>query len=235
MDEEQKRVDEIAERSRYAEGLNTQTTRYSFSIFERYFRPGSILELGPAEGVMTECLCSKSHDLSAVEGSALFCESLRERFPQVKVINALFEEFKPEQTYDNIILGHVLEHIKEPVLILSKVKGWLAPAGRVFSAVPNARSLHRQAAVIMGLLEHEKQLNDNDLYHGHRRVYDAETFRADFIAAGLKVEHFGGYWIKPLSNQQIEQSWTEQMVDAFMLLGESYPDIAAELFIVAGR
>ena len=233
MDEEQKRVNEIAARSRYAEGLNTQTTRYSFAIFKRYLRPGSILELGPAEGVMTECLYSKSHDLSAVEGSALFCEGLRERFPRLKVINALFEEFETERTYDNIILGHVLEHVKDPALILSKVREWLAPAGRVFAAVPNAHSLHRQAAVIMGLLKHEKELSDNDLYHGHRRVYDPESFRADFIAAGLKIEHFGGYWIKPLSNRQIEESWTEQMVDAFMLLGERYPEIAAEMVVVA--
>src|SRR5512139_2641338 len=110
MDEEQKRVDEIAARSRYAEGLNTRTTKYSLKIFERYFQPGSILELGPAEGVMTECLHSKFRDLSVVEGSALFCESLRERFPQLRVFNALFEEFQPERSYDNIILGHVLEH-----------------------------------------------------------------------------------------------------------------------------
>jgi 2-polyprenyl-3-methyl-5-hydroxy-6-metoxy-1,4-benzoquinol methylase len=233
MDEEQERVNEIAARSRYAEGLNTLTTRYSYAVFKRYFRPGSILELGPAEGVMTECLCSESHDLCAVEGSVLFCESLRKRFPQIKVINSLFEDFETEQTYDNIILGHVLEHVHDPVLILSKVREWLAPSGRVFAAVPNAHSIHRQAAVIMGLLKHEKELNENDLYHGHRRVYDPESFRADFIAAGLRIEHFGGYWIKPLSNRQIEQSWTEPMVHAFMQLGEKYPEIAAELFIVA--
>ena len=233
MDEEQKRVSEIAARSRYAEGLNTLTTRYSFAVFERYLRPGSILELGPAEGVMTECLYSKSHDLCAVEGSPLFCESLRRRFPKISVINSLFEDFETDQTFDNVILGHVLEHVYDPVLIISKVRKWLAPVGRVFAAVPNAYSLHRQAAVIMGLLKHEKELNENDLYHGHRRVYDPETFRADFIAAGLKLEHFGGYWIKPLSNQQIEQSWSQEMVDAFMALGERYPEIAAELYVVA--
>jgi len=233
MDEEQKRVNEIAARSRYAEGLNTQTTKYSFKIFERYLRPGSILELGPAEGVMTECLYGLSHDLSAVEGSALFCESLRQRFPRLKVMHALFEEFEPEKRYDNIILGHVLEHVRDPVRTLSEAKEWLAPGGRVLAAVPNAHSLHRQAAVIMGLLKHEKELNDNDLYHGHRRVYDPESFRADFITAGLKIEHFGGYWIKPLSTRQIEETWTQEMVDAFMLLGESYPDIAAEIYIIA--
>ena len=235
MDEENKRIDEIAARSRYAEGLNTQTTRYSFKIFERYLRPGSILEMGPAEGVMTECLYGKFKEVSAVEGSALFCESLREKFPGLRVIHALFEEFRPEKRYDNIILGHVLEHVKEPVRILSQAREWLSPGGRIMAAVPNAHSLHRQAAVIMGLLKEEHELNDNDLYHGHRRLYDPESLRADFIAADLRIDHFGGYWIKPLSNQQIQQSWTEEMVDAFMRLGEKYPDIAAELFVVAAR
>lgn len=182
---------------------------------------------------MTEFLYGKSQDLSAVEGSALFCESLRQRFPGLRVIHALFEEFRPEKRYDNILLGHVLEHVKDPERILSQAKEWLAPGGRIMAAVPNARSLHRQAAVIMGLLKHEKELNDNDLYHGHRRLYDPESFQADFITAGLKIEHFGGYWIKPLSNRQIEQTWTREMVQAFMLLGEKYPDIAAEIYIIA--
>jgi len=233
MDEEKKRVDEIAARSRYAEGLNTQTTKYSFKIFERHLRPGSILELGPAEGVMTQCLYGKFPNLSTVEGSAVFCESLRERFPKLRVIHALFEDFETEESYDNILLGHVLEHVKDPVRILSQAKEWLAPGGRILAAVPNARSLHRQAAVIMGLLKHEKDLNDNDLYHGHRRLYDPESFRGDFIAAGLTIEHFGGYWIKPLSNRQIEQTWTREMVHAFMVLGERYPDLAAEIYIIA--
>ena len=50
---------------------------------------------------------------------------------------------------------------------------------------------------------------------------------------GLEIEAFGGYWLKPLSNGQIEQDWTPQMVEAFMKLGERYPDIAAEIYVVA--
>ena len=44
---------------------------------------------------------------------------------------------------------------------------------------------------------------------------------------------FGGYWIKPLSNGQIEQNWTAEMLEAFMELGERYPDIAGEIYVVA--
>jgi 2-polyprenyl-3-methyl-5-hydroxy-6-metoxy-1,4-benzoquinol methylase len=235
VDEEQKRVAETAAETRYADGPNARTARYSFGIFERHMRPGSVLELGPAVGVMTELILKKHTDVTAVEGAPKFCELLRKKFPIVNVVNALFEDFKPGRTYENIIVGHVLEHVEEPVAILRKIKDWLSPAGRVLAASPNARSLHRQAAVIMGLLRDVGELNESDLKQGHRRVYDHKSFVADFLAAGLRIETFGGYWLKPLSNSQIEPHWTEEMIAAFMLLGESYPEIAAEIYVVATR
>ena len=41
--------------------------------------------------------------------------------------------------------------------------------------------------------------------------------------------------MKPVSNAQIEASWTPEMVEAFMVLGERYPDIAGEIYVVASR
>lgn len=235
MNGEKRRVDETAARTCYADGPNARTARYSYGIFEKHMRPDSVLELGAAVGVMTELLLKKHSDVTVVEGAPRFCEILRQKFPTIEVVNALFEDFSPHRTYENIIVGHVLEHVEEPVAILRKIRDWLSPAGRVLAASPNVRSLHRQAAVIMGLLREEGELNESDLKQGHRRVYDHESFRADFLAAGLKIEIFGGYWMKPLSNSQIEAYWTEEMIAAFMLLGERYPDIAAEIYVVATK
>jgi hypothetical protein len=39
--------------------------------------------------------------------------------------------------------------------------------------------------------------------------------------------------IKPISNAQIEETWTSEMLDAYMILGERYPEIAGEIYIVA--
>jgi hypothetical protein len=85
----------------------------------------------------------------------------------------------------------------------------------------------------MKLIPFEEAMSEKDIHHGHRRVYNPETFRRDFLAAGLSVEFFGGYWIKPLSDRQLEAHWTPEMLDAFMKLGERYPDISAEVCIVA--
>ncbi len=227
-------LDQIAKGYWHARPTNVWMIDYSFRVFARYLRSGSILEMGPAEGFMTRQLLPLATRLTLVEGAAAFCDDLRRNYPTASVIHSTFEEFDPEERFDSIVLGHVLEHVVDPVDVLRRAKSWLNPRGRVLAAVPNARSLHRQAAVIMGLLRSEDDMSDADRHHGHRRVMNPESFRNLFYQAGLSIEVFGGYWLKPLSNQQIEASWTPEMFQAFMHLGERYPDIAAELYVVAG-
>ncbi|WP_411287937.1 class I SAM-dependent methyltransferase [Phenylobacterium sp.] len=233
--EERGRLEAIAAHSAYGDGANRATIAHSFKVFQRFIRPGPILEMGPAEGHMTGDLAALGEPLTLVEGAQSFCESLRDRHPQARVVHSLFEDFKPDEAFQTIVLGHVLEHVDDPVSILQRAREWLAPEGRILAAVPNSRSLHRQAAVLMGLLPFEEALNAADHRHGHRRVYNPETYRRDFLRAGLTIEVFGGYWLKPLSNSQIERDWTDEMLAAFMKLGERYPDTAGEIYVVARR
>jgi 2-polyprenyl-3-methyl-5-hydroxy-6-metoxy-1,4-benzoquinol methylase len=229
------RLSAIAAHSLYSAGINTARTEYSGAIFARHFKGARCLELGPAEGIMTSRLAHSFPDLTVVEGAEPFCASLRIRFPRATVVHSLFETFAPSDPFDTIVLGHVLEHVENPVDLLRQAAAWLTPGGVICTAVPNARSIHRQAAVILGILATEHTLNPTDLHHGHRRVYDPESFRAEFLAAGLSIDAFGGYWLKPLSNAQIERDWTPEMNQAFLQLGERYPDIAAEIYVIASR
>ena len=231
--DEYDRLQKIAGQSLYAEDLYLKTLPYCFSIFQRYMVGNSILEMGPAEGFMTDLLAECKMDLHVVEASEAFCRQIQARHPDIEISASLFESYVPSRNFDNIVLGHVLEHVEDPIALLTRIKTWLAPGGRVMAAVPNSRSLHRQAGVIMGMLSFEEALNDLDKHHGHRRVYNPETFRHDFFAAGLEIISFGGYFLKPLSNGQIASSWTPELLDAYLKLGERYPDIAGEIYIVA--
>jgi 2-polyprenyl-3-methyl-5-hydroxy-6-metoxy-1,4-benzoquinol methylase len=189
------------------------------------------LELGPAEGEMTRFLVKDFEQLTIVEGSADLLAQVPERANLIKV-HALFEEFKPKQLFDSIIMEHILEHVDDPIGLLRRVKNWLTLEGRLFLGVPNGNSIHRLAAVKMGLLEHPCQLNSRDHALGHRRIYTSNTFRSDIDKSGLKVVEMGGVYFKPLSNQQIQEHWTEEMIRGFYELGKDFPEYAAEIYAV---
>jgi hypothetical protein len=42
----------------------------------------------------------------------------------------------------------------------------------------------------------------------------------------------GGVFFKPLTNQQIQDHWTEEMIQGFYELGKDFPEYAAELYAV---
>ena len=231
---ERARLEGIAADSWYSRGLNTATVEYCAEVFARFWRGPRCLEMGPAEGVMTRSLARAFPELTLVEGAEAFCGGLRERFPGAHVVQALFEEFEPAGRFDTIVLGHVLEHVEDPVQVPPRPDRGQPQTESLCCAVPNARSLHRQAAVILGMLDAEDALNPTDLHHGHRRVY-SERFRADFLAAGLSIRFWGGYWIKPpveCSNGKLDSGDHPRVHAIGRALSEHR---TAEIYVIASR
>lgn len=204
---------------------------FRYKTLRPHLRGPTGLELGPAEGQMTQFLINDFESLTVVDGAA----ALLERIPNYKnltKIHSLFEEFNPRTKFDTIIMEHILEHVDRPVELLQRIREWLAPNGKALLGVPNGNSIHRLAATKMGLLKHPCELNSRDLAQGHRRVYVGETFRKDIEAAGLKVLEMGGVFFKPLSNKQIQDNWTEDMIQGFYELGKDFPQHAADIYAV---
>lgn len=229
----QEKLENVAENSLYTTFTNSMTIEYSFEIFNRFLKPGSILELGPAEGLMTNYLKDIDPNLTVIEGSKIFADQLKLKFPTINVIQALFEDVQLDKQFDNIILGHVLEHVEDPDKLLNYIKPWLKDGGVILCAVPNARSLHRQAAVEIGFIESIFEMSEKDIHHGHMRIYTPETLQRDFLQSGYRIKNKGGYWLKPLTDKQLESVLDKNMLRGFMKLGEFYPDIAGEIYIVA--
>jgi len=189
------------------------------------------LELGPAEGQMTHFLKNDFESLTVVDGASSLLERIP-NYPNLIKVHSLFEDFFPQQKFDTIIMEHILEHVDQPVELLQRIQKWLAPNGRILLGVPNGQSIHRLAATKMGLLKQPCELNLRDLAQGHRRVYTRETFRCDIEAAGLKILELGGVFFKPLSNQQIQDNWTEDMIRGFYELGKDFPEFTADIYAV---
>jgi 2-polyprenyl-3-methyl-5-hydroxy-6-metoxy-1,4-benzoquinol methylase len=144
----------------------------------------------------------------------------------------LFEEFEPPRRFHGIVMARALEHLEEPVALLTKMRNWLEPGGRLHVVVPNATSLHRRVGVAMGLLDRPDALSERDVKYGHRRVYDAKLLREHLTLAGWTVERLTGIFLKPLSNAQMA-AFAPDLLEAFFEVGHELPDYCAELYVIA--
>jgi SAM-dependent methyltransferase len=212
-------------------GFDLYLVKKGYEQFSEFFVGDSCLELGPATGYMTQYLVNDFSEVTCVEGS----KDLFEKIPIYKNLNkvhSLFENFETNKKFDTIILNHVLEHIEHPIELLKKIKTWKSERGRLIIGVPNAKSFHRLAAVKMGILKSEYELNNRDIELGHYRVYDFRSLEMDCVDAGYKVLFKGGVFLKFLSNAQIEKILDEKIIDSYFDLGNDFKENSAEIFLV---
>lgn len=207
----------------------------------RSFAPlpaGSALELGCYHGEFTKRLCARFEAVTVCEGAADLIAIARANAPGATFVEARFEEFEPAARFDAVFLIHTLEHLDDPVGVLARIRGWLAPAARLFVAVPNAFAASRQIAVEMGLVASPTAVTEAEFAHGHRRTYDRAALARDVEAAGLRVERGGGIFFKPFANFQFDKLIASGAIDEGYLegcyrLGDRYPDLCASIYAVA--
>lgn len=192
---------------------------YSFDKLKKYFNGTFALEIGPANGEMTKLLKNEFLNLHLLEASKDLLDQIP-NYDNVKKVHGLIENYVSEEKYDTIIMGHVLEHIADPNMVLERIYSLLNSSGTFLVSVPNAKSLHRMVAVEMGMIS---------------SVYDMDIFKSHITRAGFKIVHSGGYFLKPLSNEQIEQNWNEEMIDGFYKIGDKFQEYCAEIYAVCSK
>jgi 2-polyprenyl-3-methyl-5-hydroxy-6-metoxy-1,4-benzoquinol methylase len=207
---------------------------YRHKTIKKFIQGPIGLELGPAEGEMTKYLINDFEYLTSVDGSLELLKKIP-YYKKHKKVHSLFEDYKPEKKFNTIIMEHILEHVDDPVKIMKSASNWLADNGVIILGVPNAFSIHRLAAVKMGLLQSPFELNERDFKLGHQRVYSMNTLLDDIHKTDLKIIEKGGVFFKPLSNSQIEKNWSQEMMDGFYQLGYDFPENSAEIYVICKK
>jgi len=218
--------------------IKTQAVR----TFRPYMRAnGNALEYGCCDGFMTSLISPLSSTLTVVDGSKSFIELARKRASDnVNFVHALFEDFSPQNKFDYIFATYVLEHVTDAVEFLRKAASLLSEDGLLFIVVPNARALSRQLARHMGLITDLYALTQNDINHGHRRVYDRVTLSSDIDASGLVQVSQGGLLLKLLADFQMDKLIDTGIIgksqqEGLYKMGLEYPDFAGSLFSVCRK
>lgn len=139
-----------------------------------------------------------------------------------------------EHGFDAIEMGFVLEHVDDPDAVLRRFRAFLKPGGALFTAVPNARSLHRLVGHAAGLLQDLYALSSADLELGHKRYFDACSFEAAVAAGGYTITQRWGLVLKPLTSAQLASlSLPATTQQAFIDAGYPLHEICNGIMLVA--
>jgi 2-polyprenyl-3-methyl-5-hydroxy-6-metoxy-1,4-benzoquinol methylase len=182
-----------------------------------------VLELGFGDDQWTDKILARFGHSHVVDASERLLAHAKLKYGErITTYASLFEDFVPQRQFDTVVASYVLEHVEDPVQILTRAAGWLAPGGHVLVVVPHADSIHRRLAVAMGLQTRTDALGPTDRQMGHRRVYTIAAMERDITAAGLKSHRRKGLLLKPLP-QGMLTGFTGTMLEGFMKLGDEAP------------
>lgn len=240
LKDEKERLEKIASYYRTG-GLYKKLVGYGFRTILPHFKPGDALEVGAADGAMTKLAHRYFKNYHIVEGSKTFCDMLRKMFPFAVVFEELIEDLDPIKTYDNIILAHVLEHVEDPVYVLRHLMKFAKAGTVLFIIVPNANSIHRLAAVEMGILKHPQELAARDYEVGHRRVYTKDDLISDINESAddksyWHVREEKGILVKPIHDAYLS-TLPNHILDAYYELAKipHLAEHAAEICLICEK
>ena len=136
-------------------------------------RPGlHALNVGAGQGSFSRLLSTRGFAVTSAEVSRAAVDVLRRRAPgEVVEADAASLPF-PDETFDVLVLGEVLEHLEDDVAALREGRRVLRSGGLVAVSVPR----------------NPAWFSSSDRWAGHLRRYTREALLGIFRDAGLTVE-----------------------------------------------
>ncbi len=194
-------------------------------------KPGSFLELGLGHGYTIKEFFNYVDKYTILEGSKAVIDNFQSTEPQlfekIEIIETYFEYFETEKKYDYIIMGFILEHVEDPSIILEKYKKTLTKNGKIFIAVPNAESLHRQIGFHAGLMDNLTSLSESDLLLGHRRYYTLANLKELAHNHNMKISSIEGIFLKPFTTSQLQSlQLSDKIINGMLEMGKKYPELS---------
>lgn len=197
-------------------------------------RVARLLELGLGHGYTVPFFSKMCDAHVVVEGSQKVIQHFTANNPWYRghLEEGFFETYTPEAPFDLIVMGFVLEHVDDPVAILEQYREHLTPGGRIWIAVPNAKSLNRRFGVEMGMIDDIYDLNENDHLLGHKRNFCRDTLRTAVEKSGGQVTHEEGIYLKPLPLGVLKTlDDFDANLQAMLKVGIDFPDLCVALLM----
>jgi GT2 family glycosyltransferase/SAM-dependent methyltransferase len=153
-----------------------------------FVEPGSrVLELGPATGYMSHAFVGRGCQVVGIEydaGMAARAEVFCERMIVGDLDRLDLEAELGEDRFDAIVSADVIEHLKDPLGALRRLRPFLKEGGRFVISIPNIAHGSVRLALLSGRFEYgDWGLLDST----HLSFFTRETFERTLDEAGLEL------------------------------------------------
>jgi GT2 family glycosyltransferase/2-polyprenyl-3-methyl-5-hydroxy-6-metoxy-1,4-benzoquinol methylase len=146
-----------------------------------------VLEVGCSTGFMTKILQERGCRVTGLEidpVAARRAARFAERMIVADVEAIEFADVFPDERFDVIVFGDVLEHLVDPLAVLRHSASILAPEGAVLASIPNITHGSVRLALLTGRFQYTAE---GLLDRTHLRFYDREGVEALFEDAGYVI------------------------------------------------
>ena len=152
----------------------------------------TVLDVGAADGYLAKLLTARGFEVTCIEGNPRLAAKAEAACSRVLVADLNREAPKLSSRYDVIIYGDVLEHLQNPLAVLTALNQHLSPGGQVLISVPNVAHLWVRMQLMRGRFEYSDR---GILDRTHVRFFTLKTFLEFLKEADLEVEET---WATPV-------------------------------------
>lgn len=141
-----------------------------------------VLEIGCATGYISKKLKENGCHVIGVEideEAARLAEKVCD-----KIIKGDIEEISVKGKFDVIICSDVLEHLKDPLKTLKKLRGNMKDDGKIIVSVPNIANWRIRLNLVFGKFNYTR---DGILDESHLRFFTYKTIKEVLKKANLKI------------------------------------------------
>jgi 2-polyprenyl-3-methyl-5-hydroxy-6-metoxy-1,4-benzoquinol methylase len=146
-----------------------------------------VLEIGAADGHMTQALSKKGCEVTAVEPDEALAASARQFCRRLVVSDAESPDFETQlegELFDVVLLGDVLEHFKKPEEAIRRLRLHLSPGGCLVVCLPNVAHGAVRLALLQGHFDYRPW---GLLDRTHLRFFTMTSLSSMFEEAGYVI------------------------------------------------
>jgi len=147
-------------------------------------RPRRVLEVGTATGYLSQEMSGLGCDITGIEQDPEMAAIATQYCSRMITGDVEEVDVTTLGTYDAIIFGDVLEHLKDPRAVLTRFARLLAPGGKILISLPNVANLWVRLNLLFGRFEYSRV---GILDHTHLRFFTLKTAKELVGSCGLDV------------------------------------------------